>query len=172
MRITFELEPADIERFQSALARAAEAARCADEIDVIDGAKYALDHMLAGDAPSYVRKRLPQVQRMIGMLEDDEWALPNPERSDVIQTLVYFSDPEDLIPDDVEVIGLLDDAIMLELLVRRLRQVLEAYARFCEFRTASGDNSAATRRDRARRIARKRVALQSRMRRSRKRKDP
>ena len=43
---------------------------------------------------------------------------------------MYFSDPEDLIPDDIEVIGLLDDAIVLEILVRRLRHVLQAYADF------------------------------------------
>ena len=134
MRITFELEPDDVARFHAALARARQLTQCADEVDVIDAAKYALDHMCAGAAPAYVRKRLVEVQRLILMLEDEAWALSEPERSDVIETLAYFSDPDDLIPDDVEVIGLLDDAIMLELLLRRLRSVLGAYADFCAFR--------------------------------------
>ena len=105
MRITFELEPDDVARFHAALARARQLTQCADEVDVIDAAKYALDHMCAGAAPAYVRKRLVEVQRLILMLEDEAWALSEPERSDVIETLAYFSDPDDLIPDDVEVIG-------------------------------------------------------------------
>jgi uncharacterized membrane protein YkvA (DUF1232 family) len=52
----------------------------------------------------------------------------------VLETLVYFSDPDDLIPDDIEVIGLLDDAIVLELLLRGQRHVLQAYTAFCEYR--------------------------------------
>ncbi|MGA8276974.1 MAG: YkvA family protein [Rhodanobacteraceae bacterium] len=169
MRITFELEPADIERFQAALARARAAARSADEIDVVDAAKYALDHLLAGAAPGYVRKRLPGVQQLILMIEDDDWALPDPERADVIETLVYFSDPEDLIPDDVEVIGLLDDAIMLELLLRRLRYVLTAYSSFCAFRAKLGRPLGTARHAHAAQLAAQRRVLQNRMRRARKR---
>jgi uncharacterized membrane protein YkvA (DUF1232 family) len=169
MRITFELEPADVERFHAALARARRMTQCADEVDVIDAAKYALDHMCAGTAPAYVRKRLVEVQRLILMLEDEAWALQDPERSDVIETLAYFSDPDDLIPDDIEVIGLLDDAIMLELLLRRLRHVLNAYSDFCTFRMTlaamPGDTDA--RHVYARNLAERRVKLHKRMRRRR-----
>jgi len=169
MRITFELEPADIERFQAALTRARRMTRCADEVDVIDAAKYALDHLSASSAPAYVRRRLVEVQRLILMLEDEAWALGDPERSEVVETLAYFSDPDDLIPDDIEVIGLLDDAIMLELLLRRLRRVLSAYAEFCAYRTtlAAMPGDAETRRSHARCLAERRVKLQARMRRRR-----
>ena len=68
MRITFELEPADIERFHEALARARRSAGCADEFEVIEAAKYALDHLCAGNAPAYVRKRVIEVQHLILML--------------------------------------------------------------------------------------------------------
>ena len=172
MRITFELEPADIERFQQALSRSRHATRCADEVDVIDAAKYALDHLSASMAPAYVRRRLVEVQRLILMLEDEAWALSDPERCEVVETLAYFSDPDDLVPDDIEVIGLLDDAIMLELLLRRLRIVLNAYADFCAFRTTlaamPGDSEA--RRQYARALAERRAKLHARMRRRRTRK--
>jgi len=169
MRITFELEPDDVARFHAALARARQLTQCADEVDVIDAAKYALDHMCAGAAPAYVRKRLVEVQRLILMLEDEAWALSEPERSDVIETLAYFSDPDDLIPDDVEVIGLLDDAIMLELLLRRLRSVLGAYADFCAFRNtlAAMHVDSDRRHAHARQLAELRIKLQARMRRRR-----
>ena len=170
MRITFELEPADLERFQAVLARARRTTQCADEVDVIDAAKYALDHLATATAPAYVRKRLAEVQRLIAMLEDEAWALPDPERADVVDTLVYLSDPDDLIPDDIEVIGLLDDAIILELLLRRLRRVRKAYAEFCAFRaelglSLLGDDASRTRQ--ARELAERRALLQARMRRRR-----
>ena len=169
MRITFELEEADIERFHAALARARRQTQCADEVDVIDATKYALDHLSASTAPAYVRKRLVEVQRLILMLEDEAWALSDPERSDVVETLAYFSDPDDLIPDEIEVVGLLDDAIMLELLLRRLRVVLNAYADFCAYRTtlAAMPGDAQARRLHARCLAERRAKLQTRMRRRR-----
>ena len=103
---------------------------------------------------------------------NEAWALGDPERAEVVETLAYFSDPDDLIPDDIEVIGLLDDAIMLELLLRRLRVVLGAYADFCAYRTTlaamPGDSEA--RRQYARALAERRAKLHARMRRRRTRK--
>ncbi|HZP67379.1 MAG TPA: YkvA family protein [Rudaea sp.] len=166
MRITLELEPADIERFLHALARSHHLALDADESDVLAAAKHALDTLPIGSAPAYVRKRVVVVQRLILMLEDEAWSLPRPERTRVLETLVYFSDPEDLIPDDIEVVGLLDDAIVLELLLRRQRHVLQAYTDFCEYRRSLGE--AATAADRvalAAKLARRREMLVARMRR-------
>jgi hypothetical protein len=168
MRITLELEPADIERFTAAFQRVRSATRSIDEVDVIDAAKYALDHLETSNAPAYVRKRLVEVQRLIVMLEDACWALADPERSDVVETLAYFGDPDDLIPDHVEVVGLLDDAIMLELLLRRLRKVRRAYADFCAFRNALGngtDDPTSSSHRFARELAERRAALHVRMRR-------
>src|SRR3546814_5933007 len=52
----------------------------------------------------------------------------------VMSALLYFVDPKDVIPDQVEVLGFLDDAIMIELCVRELRHELDAYDDFCEYR--------------------------------------
>lgn len=165
MRITIELEPADVKRFLKALERSRCIAREAEEPDIIAAAKQALNTLLIGNAPEYVRKRMIGVQRLIMMVEDDAWALPHPEREDVLEALVYFSDPEDLIPDDVEVIGLLDDAIVVELLLRRQRHVLQAYLDFCEYRGAMVDMGPEARHLNAARLARRREMLLARMRR-------
>lgn len=163
MRITIELEPHDIERFMQALARSRRVAQQADEADILDAAKQALDSAPLANAPTYVRKRIAGVQRLITMLEDEAWALPAPARVDVLEALVYFSDPEDLIPDDIEVIGLLDDAIMLELLLRKLAPVLRAYSDFCVFRDELRESPPATRQQYAASLARKRDALRERL---------
>ncbi|HWP94241.1 MAG TPA: YkvA family protein [Gammaproteobacteria bacterium] len=165
MRITFDLEQQDIARFNEAMERVREFVRSADELDIIEAAKQVLDGLPLAACPSYVRKRLAQIQRLIVMLEDDEWTLGGEARADIVKGLVYFSDPDDLIPDGVRVIGLLDDAIMLELLLRRQRHVLEAYDDFCAFRATLDADAALAREERARRLARRRAALHARMRR-------
>lgn len=167
MRITIEIETKDLARFHQSLKRSRHVAQEADEADILDAAKQALDSAPLATAPTYVRKRIGGVQRLITMLEDDAWALPAPCRIDVLEALVYFSDPEDLIPDDIEVIGLLDDAIMLELLLRKLAPVLRAYADFCKFRDELAATRPATRHEYAASLARKRDTLRARLGRSR-----
>ncbi len=159
MRITFELESADIERFQGAFERARQLVPNAEELDIIDAAKQALDAICIDPLPGYVRKRLVHVQRLIVLLEDEEWNLSGSERSEALAALVYFSDPDDLIPDHLEFIGLIDDAIMLEFIARRMRHVLAVYRQFCAFRNTLGsvpDNDA-ERITRARALAHERL---------------
>ncbi|MEP6938211.1 MAG: YkvA family protein [Rudaea sp.] len=161
MRITIELEVADVERFSRALDRSRRIAQTAEETDILDAAKHALDSLPLARAPGYVRKRIGSVQTLIAMLEDEAWQLPRTERLEVLAALVYFSDPEDLIPDDTEVIGLLDDAIMIEIALRKLKPALRAYARFRRFREASGPppSDPVLRLEYALRLARKRDRL-------------
>src|SRR5687767_7405989 len=166
MRITFELEPGDIERFHEALARAERRVACAEEHDIVDAARHALETLPIATAPGYIRCRIQEVARLLAMLEDEAWALPQVERAEVPRLLAYFSDPEDLIPDDVAVIGLLDDAIMLELLLKRIRHVVVAYVEFCSLRDAqAGALDAPDRIRLARDLARRRDRLHARMRR-------
>lgn len=167
MRITIEIEASDLVRLHQALKRAARMVESMDEIDIVDGAKLALNNLPIGGAPAFVRKRLTAVQRLILMLEDEAWSLGGKARREVLRTLVYFSDPDDLIPDEIEGIGLLDDAIMLELLLRRLRHVLDAYDDFCAWRRAFGPPPAQleARHAHAEALARRRDALHLRMRR-------
>lgn len=170
MRITFELDSGDLKRFHDAFERARRLAQGADEIDIVDAAKQALDALSLDGVPTYVRQRLVHVQRLLLMFEDDEWALPEPERGDALAVLAYFSDPDDLIPDHMAGIGLLDDAVMLELLARRMRHVLEAWERFRAFRDGLGTGEAAPERvERSRRIGEERMRILAAMRARRRR---
>ena len=59
----------------------------------------------------------------------------------VLAALAYVCDPEDIIPDDIPGIGLLDDAVMIELVFRELRHEIEAYEDFRRYRTSIPRNS-------------------------------
>ncbi len=168
MRICLELDDQDIEHFLAALRRARHASACADDVDIIDAAKYALDHLPIAQAPAYMRRQLAEVQQLIIMLEDEAFALPQPERGEVLEALRYVGDPDDLIPDEVAVIGLLDDAIVLELLLGRLRHVRRAYADFCTQRALCLQQTP-SRMEQASRIAALRGRVQARLRRAQRR---
>ncbi|MEO0617422.1 MAG: YkvA family protein [Pseudomonadota bacterium] len=124
----------------SALRRAMHAARqtiaCADEADIVDAARTMLAEFDSRKAPDFVRERVPRLEAMVDMLEDEDWALPKRDREKILAALVYFCDPDDLIPDDVPGLGLLDDAIMIELLLMELKHVIEAYRDFTRYRAS------------------------------------
>lgn len=135
LKITFELEEQDLKYFRSQMNRVREAAKAVTEEEVIANAKEALASVRnQKKVPGFVVERLDKVDSLINMLRDSEWALEAKERKDVITALSYFNDPEDMIPDNIPVIGLIDDAIMIELVVRELAPEIDAYADFCNYR--------------------------------------
>ena len=121
--------------------------------------------------PEFIRQRLAKLRIMIDMLKDCQWRLPADESARVLNALAYFTEPEDLIPDHIPGVGFLDDAIMVELVVRELRHEIEAYGDFCAYREQHAPRQGV--KYRSREVTRdewldkRREELQSRMRRRR-----
>jgi hypothetical protein len=132
--LTIDLNDRDLAHFTKAMdaARAA-AAHMAPEA-VVAAAATLLGASQTVHVPDFVRARLLRLDDMIAMVRDEGWALGDEDRQRVMSVLVYFADPKDVIPDHVEVLGFLDDAIMIELSVRELQHELDAYDDFCDFR--------------------------------------
>ena len=55
------------------------------------------------------------------MITDPEWELPEDHTKRVLDALIYFANPDDLIPDSIRGVGYLDDAIMVEIVRLELR---------------------------------------------------
>ena len=112
--------------------------------------------------------KLPLVINMVG---DQEWQLSEEERKRVLGALVYFCDPEDLIPDHIPGLGFIDDAIYVEIVIRELQAEIESYEEFCEFRSAEENRRKENGQDphvqREEWLADKRAALHARMRKRR-----
>ena len=135
LRVTFELSDEDLKHFQLIMKDARSvAARIAPE-DIVVAAEELLDRIDHSDAPRFILDRLNKLRLLIEMLSDIEWRLPKNEAKRELNALAYFAEPEDLIPDDIPGLGFLDDAIMVELIARKLRHEIEAYRDFCEYRT-------------------------------------
>ena len=135
MKISFELSDRDLNFFRNALRQSREAVRDAEESEIIDAINDVLNEIRKNEPlPDFVGKRIPELESLIRMLTDDEWHLPDGDRERLLATFVYFADPEDILPDDIPVIGYLDDVIIIELVVRELHHVRIAYDDFCQFR--------------------------------------
>jgi len=135
LKISFELSDRDLNFFRKALQQSREAVRDAEESEIIDAVKDVLNEIRQNEPlPDFVAKRIPQLESFISMLTDDEWQLPEADRERLLATFVYFADPEDILPDDIPVIGYLDDVIIIELVVRELHHVRVAYDDFCQYR--------------------------------------
>ncbi|MFQ5983678.1 MAG: DUF1232 domain-containing protein [Woeseiaceae bacterium] len=172
MQFSFDLTDRDLRFFREAMRKSRDAVRHADESEIIEAISDVLAEIKSEDPlPDFVARSIPRLESLIRMLQDDEWALPSHERERLLAMFVYFGDPEDILPDHIPVIGDLDDVLMIELVVRELQHVRDAYADFCDFRDGydkrfKTGHDPAVRRDR---IDRKRQQLHQRMRRRRKR---
>lgn len=132
--LTIELNDRDLEHFHKAMESSRKAAEGKTPEQIIAAAAAMLSDAQKVEVPDFIRGHLLRLDDMIAMVRDEGWAMDEADLKRVLSALVYFADPDDVIPDNVEVLGFLDDAIMIELCARDLRHELEAYDNFCEYR--------------------------------------
>ena len=169
LKISLELSQQDLDHFRSVMDQANAVRKQTSEQDILRQVRDVLQQGQASKTPDFISQRVQTLGKMVAMIEDVAWGLKDEDRKRVLAALAYFAEPEDIIPDDVPVLGFLDDAIMIELIARELKPELEAYDDFCSYREAE-----AARRgeevitmDRVEWLDQRRQELQSRMRRRR-----
>ncbi len=134
MRISFDLSDADLKHFRGVMRDVRSRSKSRSEEEIVEASRKLLDEAAGADAPDFIATRMHRLHELIEMLEDEDWALGGKDRERVVNGLAYFAEPEDMIPDKVPVLGYLDDAIMVELVVIELEHEIEAYEDFCSFR--------------------------------------
>jgi uncharacterized membrane protein YkvA (DUF1232 family) len=173
LSVTLDLSNEDLAHFRSLLRQVRSRTVGRPPGDVVTSAAREVARLRSKGCSPFIRRHLERVERMVAMLEDPQWALPELERRRVLEGLAYVAELHDLVPDDVPVLGLLDDAIMLELVLRDLRHELEAYEEFAAYRAT--ETARAGRSVRAEAVSRqdwldaRREALHERMRERRER---
>ena len=171
MNITFELSDKDLKYFRRIIREVRARSAGIEESKLIAAVRNMIEEVQSSNAAEFVVQRLAKLERMVRMLEDEEWDMEGKDRSRVADGLIYFAEGEDLIPDRIPGLGYLDDAIMIELVVQDLQHEIQAYDDFCEYR-ASKEKLLGRKDARASRevwLAARRNQLHSRMRRRRRR---
>ena len=87
---------------------------------------------MGGDSP-FIRSRLRRAAEMRAMRADTAWRLSEDFQHRIGNLLGYVDDPLGLIPDKTPVIGLLDDALLVDIAMDVLRDELDGYAEFRRF---------------------------------------
>jgi uncharacterized membrane protein YkvA (DUF1232 family) len=145
MKISFELNETELDHYRLLMKQVQIAAARKPREQILSEAEEHLHHSDGESLPGFAADRFEAARLMIAMLRDDEWGLPESEAQRILNALVYFSEPDDLIPDDTPVLGFIDDAIMIELVIRDLYPELDAYREFCGYREQNPDQDTHTR---------------------------
>jgi len=133
LKVTLTIGDHDLRFFRNAIKEAREEAKGSTDEQIIEAARAMVESMSGTDMPEFVQERVDRLDALILMLSDDKWGLPKSIHTNVMSALAYFVNPKDLIPDSVPALGFLDDAIMIELIVRELKHDIEAYQDFLDF---------------------------------------
>ena len=136
LAITIELGDADLAHFVDAMRTAQQEAKNLSADEITRAANKLLEDGSSGKVPGFIAERLSKIGSMISMVNDEGFGMEADDRQRVLACLTYFANPKDLIPDNVPVLGFLDDAIMIELVVRELQHEVEAYDDFVAYRNA------------------------------------
>lgn len=134
MDIKITLNDEDLNHFRRAMEQSRQRNAGLSAAQVCEHATTLLEKVRARRVPDFVSDRMRHLVSLTAMVQDQAWNLDGDDRARVLAALSYFSEPHDDIPDSVPVFGFLDDAIMIELVMRELRHELEAYDEFCEYR--------------------------------------
>jgi uncharacterized membrane protein YkvA (DUF1232 family) len=167
-KMTIELSDRDLRHFRRELHKTRESVQIADDEDILTAAVDLVSAMRQTELPDFVAERLEKLETLLEMANDPNWPLEEKERAPILAGLAYLCDPEDLIPDDIPGIGMLDDAVMIELVFRELAHELEAYEDFRDYRAALAKSKGLEPAVLEARIGKRREQLMARMRRRKK----
>ncbi len=133
LTISFDLQEQDLDYFRQLMQKTERVVSQHNSEEILNAAR-TLASEVQNQVPEFVAVRLKQLETLVAMVEDQDWDLTDEEKLDVLSALAYFTQPEDLIADHLPVLGFLDDAIMIELVVQSLADDFQAYSEFCTFR--------------------------------------
>ena len=163
LRLSFNLGDEDLRHFEEVAEQTQVLARHTPPEAIIAAAREVWEKGQGAHVAKFVRERFARLHTMLVMATDAEWQ-PRPEdQQRVLNALACFSTPSESAG-----VGLLEQAIMIELVSRDLEHDIQAYQAFCKLR----EQARQRRRpdvDQNRWLAQKRDELHARMRERRKR---
>lgn len=130
----YDLDPARLDRFNDALHALSKEAPPVSMDQIASAGQRALQRHADGSLPSFVQSRMTALARMEQLLRDAAWGCDDESRHKIEVVDEYHHCADDLIPDDLPVVGLLDDALLADVAYQLLRPELLDYDHFCQFR--------------------------------------
>ena len=89
-----------------------------------------------GQESTFIKVRMRRAGEVRAAISDRQWDIAEPLDEKMRDLVRYLDDRHGLIPNDLPIVGLLDDAILVDVAMDLLRSELDEYADFCRFRVA------------------------------------
>lgn len=135
MRISFTLDESDIAYFKSIYRAAKKNASPDDWTKISRGVRKLIKEVReTKKVPAFVTDAIVSLEDLIEMVDDMDYNAPKSVVGRAVAALAYFANPQDVIPDDVPMVGFLDDAIMIKFVEEDLKHELWAYRKFRAYR--------------------------------------
>jgi hypothetical protein len=165
VRVSFNLDDADLEHLAAIAQQTQLRARSEPADAIIAGAREVLETANRAQLAGFVKERYSRLDTMLQMVTDPQWQLSAEDRQRALNALACFSSSTSAAAPS----GLLDHAIMIELVSRDLHHDLDAYRDFCNSRESYDKKHAAPDADRDRWVQERCKTLQERMHKRRRR---
>lgn len=165
VRVSFNLDDADLEHLAAIAQQTQLRARDEPADAIIARAREVLETASRAQLAGFVKERYSRLESMLLMVEDGQWGLSAEDRQRTLNALACFGSSTAAAPAS----GLLDHAIMIELVSRDLHHDLEAYRDFRRLRDSYDKKHAAPDADRERWLQERCATLQERMHKRRRR---
>lgn len=134
-----ELTPAGLDAFNAALAALSPESPSLTLDQMATAAQRALDRHGEGKPTSFVTSRLGVLSRLEALAVDRGWE-PDPDLSRRLEVVhEYIAGEHRLVPDHLPVVGKLDVAVLVDVLLQLEREDLAEYEDFCRFRQVAAD---------------------------------
>lgn len=101
-----------------------------DEKEIIASVENTLSEFKSKKVEDYVADHIKPLESLLDLIEDDNWNITQEDKSYVLTALQYFSEEHDIIPDNIPVVGYIDDCIVIDIVVEKLKVQLNEHKQF------------------------------------------
>ncbi len=134
-KVSFTLDEEDADYFRKLFRKAKKASADRDPEEILKSAKELIGRVRSSKkTPQFVIDAIMSIEDLTQIIEDKDYRAPKSICRQVVAALAYFAEADDLIPDNIPVLGFLDDAIMIKFVEDEFKHELWAYRRFRKFR--------------------------------------
>jgi uncharacterized membrane protein YkvA (DUF1232 family) len=134
-KVSFRLDESDVAYFKRLFRNARKNAKEVKPDEILAAANGLVETVRANKkAPRFVLDAIEAIEDLTKIIVDEDYRAPKSIRNQVLGALAYFANPDDLIPDEIPVLGFLDDAIMIKFVEEEFKHELWAYRQFRKFR--------------------------------------